>query len=233
MRYLANHMGVMDPCDGMDNNPLDKTPDDPALDTTLTSVGLANNKLPHGRPSPSSLHDACTKGNIEDVQSLLGQGADINRRNADHDTALLVAMRNGKLEVAKALIESSADVNSRTKTGWTPLMVASRNGYRDIAELLLYHGADVNAKDEDLWTALHLASSNGRLELVKVLLDRGTDIHARNIDGHTPSGQASRRGERRIVQLLSGVKVESPVVWTLFVPLPPFPVILTPFLPIQ
>jgi len=205
-RYLANHMGVMDPCDGMENNPLDKTPDNPAPDATLTSIGLAKNRHPHGRPSPSSLHDACAEGNAEDVRSLLDQGADIGRRNANYHTPLLVASFNGKLEVVKVLIKYGADVNCRTRTGWTPLMFTSRDGYRDIVELLLEHGADVNTKTETLWTALHLAS-HGCLKIVEVLLNAGADSHARNIDGRTPSGIASRTGARDIVQLLSGVKV--------------------------
>ena len=229
-RYLANHMGVTDPFDGMGIDPLDQAPDNLVPDATFTSVGIAKHRHPHGKPSLNSLHDACAQGSVEDVWSLLDQGADINGRNAKHETALLVALRKGKLEVAKVLIEYGADLNFRDKIGWTPLMLASQRGHRDVAKLLLDRGTDVNAKRDNLWTALHLASLNGHLEIVEFLLDRGADIHARNIDGRTPSGEASKRGERDIVRLLSGVKVKSPVVWILFVPLPPSRVILTPFL---
>ena len=228
-RYLANHMGVAAPFDGMDIDPLGKTPDTVVPDTTLTSVGIAKHRHPHGRLSLRSLHDGCAEGSVEDVQSLLDQGADINGRNAKHDTALLVALRNGKLEVAKVLIEDGADVNCRDKVGWTPLMLASQRGDRDLAELLLHRGADVGAKRDNLWTALHLASLNGHIEIVKSLLDRGADIHARTIDGRTPSGEASKRGERDVVRLLSGVGVESTMVGTLFVSFLPR-MILTPFL---
>jgi len=210
-------MGVMDPCDGMDIDPLDNAPDNLVPDATSTSVGNAKHRHVHGRLNLSSFHDACAKGSVGDVQSLLDQGADINGRDVNHDTPLLVALRDGKLEMAKVLIQYGADVNCRDKVGWTPLMLASRYEYRDIAELLLDHGADVNAKQENLWTALHIASSNGHLEIVMDLLDRDADIHARNIDGRTPSGVASRKGERDIVRLLSGLKVKSTVVRILFV----------------
>jgi len=203
-RYLANYMGVMDPYDGMDINPLDKAQDNLVPDAPLSSVGIAKHRHPHGRLGPVSLHAACAKGSVEDVQSLLDQGVDINGRDAGHDTALLVALLDRKLEVVELLIKYGANVNCRGKTGWTPLMLASKLGYCDIAELLLDHGADVTAKQEVLWTALHLASSNDHLEIVKILLERGADIHARNIDGHTPSGIASRTGGRDILQFLIG-----------------------------
>jgi ankyrin repeat protein len=211
-RYLANHMGVMDPCDGVDISSLDKTPDNLVPDTSLASVTISKHRNPHGGLSLSSLHDACAKGSVEDVQSLLDQGADINGRDTHHKTALAVESRVGKLEVVKVLIKYGADVNCRDKTGWTPLMAASRHGHREIAELLLNHGADVNARKEDFWTALHLASTNFHIGVVKVLFDNGADIHARNIDGRTPSGLASRTGGQDIILLLSGVKVESPTV---------------------
>jgi len=207
-RYLANYMGVLDPCDGTDINPLDDIPYHLVPDATSTSVAIAKQIHPHGGLGPSLLHDACAKGSVGDVQLLLDQGADVNGLNANHNTALYLASRNGMLEVMDVLIKYGADVNCRDKSGWTPLMLASRYGYLDIAELLLDHGADVNAKKEDLWTALHLASLNGNLEIVKALLDRGADIHARNIDGRTPSGLASRAGERDIALLLSDVKVK-------------------------
>jgi len=64
-------------------------------------------------------HDACGNGSVEDVQSLLDQGADINGQNAYHDTALLVALDNAKLEVVEVLIKYGADVNCRDETGWS------------------------------------------------------------------------------------------------------------------
>ena len=232
-RYLANHMGIMDPFDGVVIDPLDNSPNNLIPDAPLTSSGISKHIYPHGRPNPSSLHNACAEGAVEDVRSLLDQGADINERNAKHEAVLLVVLRNGNLEVAKILIEYGADVNCRDKIGWTPLMIASQSGFRDIAELLLDHGADVNAKNDSLWTALHFASLNGHLEIVKLLLDRGADIHTRNIAGRTPSAEASKRGERDVVQFLSGVEVKSPVVWIHLVYFLHVSVILTPFLSTQ
>ena len=46
-RYLANHMSVMDPRDGMDIDPLDEAPDYLAPDATLTLVGISKHRHLH------------------------------------------------------------------------------------------------------------------------------------------------------------------------------------------
>ena len=120
-RYLASHMGVTDPCNGIDTDPLDKAPDNTGSNATLTSVGIAKQRYPSGRPGLSSLHDGCAKGSVEAVQSLLDRGADINGHNAGHETALLVALWHEKFEVARVLTKYSADGGSLNRNhhhGW-------------------------------------------------------------------------------------------------------------------
>jgi ankyrin repeat protein len=203
-RYLANHMGVMDPCESMIVSPSNENAHDLVPDATPLSVGIVKHTNITGGLGVTSLLDACAEGNVEVVQSLLDEGANVNERNARHETALDVASTEGKLEVAKLLIKYGADVNCRDKQGWTPLLVASQYGHRDIVELLLNHGADVNVQQQDLWAPLHLASWNGHRSTVRLLLERGADIHARDIEGRTPSVLASRCGEQDLVRLLSG-----------------------------
>lgn len=45
------------------------------------------------------MHDASVEENIAIVQPLLDESADVNERNADHETLLDVASTEGKLEV--------------------------------------------------------------------------------------------------------------------------------------
>jgi len=229
-RYLANHMGLKDPWDGMAVTQMDMDADNLVPHASLASVGIAKqSNIPDGL-GRTSLYDASTEGDVEVVQLLLDQGADVNQRNALHETALDVASTKGKLEVAKLLIKYGADVNCRDKEGWTPLLDASRYGHCDIAELLLDNGADVNAKDQDLRTPLHLASWDRHSKIVSLLLERGADVHIRDIDGRTPSGLASRLGARDIVLLLSGATERRGLkrAWYAMFSSPPVSLLLAP-----
>jgi len=192
-RYLANHIGV-------DMTPLDENP---PLDAAFAFVGMAENTIIPGGLSRTSLHFASAEGNVEVVQSLLDKGADVNERNAEHESALYVASDEGKLEVVKLLIKYGAEVDLPNKFGFTPLHAASHLGHRDIAELLLDHGANIDTQDQELLSPLHAASWNGEPEIVRLLLERGADIHIRDIERRTPYALALRRGDRDVVQLLS------------------------------
>jgi ankyrin repeat protein len=202
-KFLANHMGVVDPLAGMDVTPLDKPSPNLVPNDSFPPIGIAKLRNSPNELQKRSLHDASAEGNFGIVQSSLDDGADVNQGNAIHRTALYVASENKQLAVARLLINHGADVNCRDKTGWTPLHLVSRSGHPEIAELLLDHDADVDPKHEGLWTPLHLASWNSNLEVVKLLLERGADIHAQNIDGRTPYVLASQTGNRDILRLLS------------------------------
>ena len=76
----------------------------------------------------TTIHDAVRKNDIEMVNQLIKDGADINEveRSA---TALHYAVRNENIDMMKLLISSGANIDARIDySGWTPLFVAiSRN----------------------------------------------------------------------------------------------------------
>lgn len=66
---------------------------------------------------------AAMMGQTEAVRLLLQQGADVNGRNRDGNTALHLAMFLGRAETAELLLKSGADVNARNDDGATPVDV--------------------------------------------------------------------------------------------------------------
>lgn len=102
-----------------------------------------------------ALHRAAYYGQLETVQLLLDQGADIN-------------------QLGRSMYEYGA-----------PLHLAVRQGHGDVVRLLIERGADVEVVDHNDLTPLHNAAWNGNLDLIKVLLEAGADIRATTYDGHT------------------------------------------------
>ncbi|MGO9122044.1 MAG: TerB N-terminal domain-containing protein [Desulfomonilaceae bacterium] len=118
----------------------------------------------------SSLVEDCRLGNLDRVQDKLATGADVNARDGDGDTSLIVAATEGKLDIVRLLLQNGANVN-----GWgyglrTALFVASYGGHAEVVKLLLESGADVNAKNQKGWTALDGANYKGHKHVVDLLI---------------------------------------------------------------
>ena len=119
------------------------------------------------------------------VQCVCDLGGDVNAKDKNGITALMVAFFRGNSEIMKYLVGKGADVNAKDNGGWTALIWASYQGNLETVKCLVEHGADVNAKDKDGWTALMWASSRGKLETVKCLVEHGADVNAKNNYGRT------------------------------------------------
>jgi hypothetical protein len=120
-----------------------------------------------------SLHQAIVEGDIDQVQSLLSKGADVNLKNRMSWTPLHTAARNHQKAIVELLISKGADVNAKNKANQTPLHFAVDRGQKDVIELLIAKGADVNAVGGRGDNALSLAKKNGNKEITDLLLKHG------------------------------------------------------------
>lgn len=146
---------------------------------------------------------------IELLQLLLEAGADINAKNPDNETTILLNFVSyGSPEVVEFLLQNGAKVNiPATKRIGTPLQVAiTWQGETRIPDLLLEHDADVNAPPAEIFgvTALQAAAIHGYLPLALKLLERGADVtaEASPVDGRTAIDGAAEHGHLDMLQLL-------------------------------
>ena len=129
---------------------------------------------------------------IDDVREMIDNGANVNWKDANGSTALIVAAQHhDNVDMIKLLIEKGADVNADDKQGETALMMAAYNGYADIVRMLAEKGADLNMKNYQGSTALLRACADRpSADVVRVLIEKGADINIRDNIGQTALGEA-------------------------------------------
>lgn len=96
------------------------------------------------------------------LDTLLGLGAETERRDAQGRTALMAAVEGNNPRMVQRLLAAGAKIDARNdrRDGETPLMAAARLGYADIAGHLLKGGADVLLCDRFNRTAAKIAQDN-------------------------------------------------------------------------
>lgn len=87
-------------------------------------------------------------GDLEQLEKLLNQGADVNAGDRTGVTALMRAAYHGQLTMVRALIEHRADPNAKDRGGLTALTMAKHAGHQEIIEALLSSGAQARKEGE-------------------------------------------------------------------------------------
>ena len=99
---------------------------------------------------------------IDEMRVLLNNGADVNARDNDDNTALIDAVKFKSLDTVQLLMKYGADINAKDNNGRTALMKLMQRDvfYQtklEIIKLLLENGADTTIQDNDGKTALMYA----------------------------------------------------------------------------
>jgi len=148
------------------------------------------------------LLNAAQTGNVQEVQSLLTGGADVNATYIDGETPLHLAADKGYTEVINLLIEAWANPNAINYNGQTPLHLAAEYGHTGAVKALMVAGAIVDAIDYYGQTPLHLAAVYGHTDIVSRLILARAMVDATDTYGQTPLHLAAWNGGTTIVQAL-------------------------------
>lgn len=90
-----------------------------------------------------------SEGDVDGIKEVLRRGDDINEKNYDGNTALMMAVVHGKTDSVRALIDSKAELNIKDKHGYTALRLAVRYDHKEIASLLIEKGASLEGVIEE------------------------------------------------------------------------------------
>ena len=155
-------------------------------------------------PNPAGDHGlilALREPSLKVAETLINwPKTDVEARNSQDESPLMLASLKGYLDLARKLIERDADVN---KTGWTPLHYAATGGQVDIIRLLLEHSAYIDASSPNGSTPLMMAAMYGTASCVKLLLEEGADPLLKNNLGLTAIDFAQRAKREESAQIIA------------------------------
>lgn len=177
-------------------------------------IGIIRGGTPADRgrrdPAPggmTAMHYAARQGFTDVVEMLLKAGAEIDSREANDITPLLMAISNNNMTAAQFLLAHGGDVNAQDWYGRSPLWEAvnvrnlyvhnatfkngiDRSPVLDLIRSLLAAGADVNARTKETPPFRnHLLEITGSLEWV-------------DFTGQTPFLTAALAGDVTVMKLL-------------------------------
>src|SRR5215468_2046552 len=161
------------------------------------------------KPITADLVTAIRNADVRVVRQLLDNGADVNARDAEGNTPLLLASFYASPECLKLLIEKGVDVNAANKAGATPLIRAATDYEK--TRLLVAAGANIQVRTALGNTPLILAARRaGNTRTVQLLLERGANPTERNEAGVSPVLSAAASGDVQTVRLLldAGAKAD-------------------------
>ena len=116
----------------------------------------------------SFFHSACQFGRLKTCKFLLSSGAELNLKDCDNFTALMLAVWKGQNEIVEFLIGEGADINVTDSTyAKTLLHLAIEDDKDETLNLLFEKGAKdlINTGDKDYSTPLHYAAKVGNEEV--------------------------------------------------------------------
>ena len=102
-------------------------------------VPAANNNKPDAKERAqleAALFSAIEQDDFKTFFTLFKQGADLNIKNKDGMTPLMLAAKNGSEKMVTILLERNPNLEAKTDEGETALSIAKKNNFNEIVKLL-------------------------------------------------------------------------------------------------
>jgi ankyrin repeat protein len=142
----------------------------------------------HMAEGSTALHLAVAEKDVHMASLLLAYGAEVDARNFDGKTPLLINSQNsGSVAMAQLMLDHGADIHATDPWGRNALQIdhTSTDVILALTKLLLENGAPVAAGNTGN-TVLHGSTGWLSPELVDIYLSHGVDIDIPNGRGWTP-----------------------------------------------
>jgi hypothetical protein len=191
------------------------------MNNVMTFLFLLVSLLEMASCAPNIL-TAADRGNVGAVDKAISRGDDVNIKDNNGNTPLILAAKHGDFDVVKKLVIRGANIKTKNNDGYDALLALSNyrmqyspaeekdrqasepipittEGHLKTAEYLIQNGANVNEMTNEGNNALILASDLNKVKLVELLLRKGADVNAINKQGETALIVASTKGYAELV----------------------------------
>jgi ankyrin repeat protein len=154
----------------------------------------------------SALMFATSAGGERFVQALLDKGADVELRDGDGNTALMLAAKNGLMDILQVFLNhKNASLDRVDNEGRGVSHYACANGHVDIVYFLHERKVDWHCVDHNGMTPLHHACRHGQETIIKALIEYGADVMIQDKLGKTPSDLALQHGHIELAEVISSL----------------------------
>jgi ankyrin repeat protein len=156
------------------------------------------------------LFQSIEKSDLASVQKLVKQSANIEAKDADGATPVVMAAANGDAAIVKFLLDRGANADVRDSSGVTLFVKAVRVGQANVLELLIQRGVPRATMNEAVFSVIEYQpmiigvsdDATPYFKTAKLLLDKGAEVNARDEEGATPLIEAAGFGHVGIARML-------------------------------
>ncbi|CAF1239781.1 unnamed protein product, partial [Didymodactylos carnosus] len=149
---------------------------------TARQPGVNGETPDEAKDLQTPLHLACTWGLEKVCQTLIDHHADINKKDAEGNTPLHVAIINQHVAIIKLLIKApNLDLSIRNKQSHTPFACAMSYKNNEAANAILKRepraaeqllaGANIDDVTANRRSSLHIAAEHGRASICSILIE--------------------------------------------------------------
>ncbi|MGL4367018.1 MAG: ankyrin repeat domain-containing protein [Brevinemataceae bacterium] len=150
----------------------------------------------------TALHHASLYGYLPIVTMLLDRDANIESKNKDGDTALILAAYGGYDKLLKYLITKGANISVVNNAQETALLGAVRRNNKNIINTLLQEGASITHTNVQGINSLMMAAKFGEPDILKSILQYSPPLEERNQFGNTALLLAVKQHQATNIKIL-------------------------------